>query len=108
MEKFVAYEVALDLISGLRPLVGGLKTRNKDLADQMKCAAESVVLNIAVGYRRVGKDRLHFFRIAQGSASEVGACLDVAARWGEIASKDAEAVMRLLGRELALLRGLAS
>lgn len=43
-----------------------------------------MVLNIAEGNRRSGKDRLQFFRIAAGGAAEVRAALEVARAWGMI------------------------
>ena len=45
--------------------------------DQGARAAESAVLNLAEGCYRTGKSRLHHFRIAQGSAAEAVAALDL-------------------------------
>jgi len=43
----------------------------KSLADQVIRAASSVPANIAEGAGRSGRDRLHHYRIAYGSAKEV-------------------------------------
>lgn len=82
--KFEVYEVALELVAALRPMVDGLKQRDGALADQLRRAASSVVLNLAEGNQRVGRDRLHHFRIAAGSAAEVKAVLKLAAAWGYV------------------------
>lgn len=79
--RFEAYEVALELVAALRPGVDQLALRDRDLADQMRRAASSVVLNLAEGARRTGRDRLHFYRVAAGSAAEVRAALAVARAW---------------------------
>ena len=47
------------------------------LRDQAKRAADSVALNLAEASYREGKDRLHHFRIAMGSAAECCAVLDL-------------------------------
>ena len=85
----------------MRPVLGELLKSDRSLADQLRRAASSVVLNIAEGNRRTGKDRLHFFRIAAGSAAEARAALEVARAWGMVgAAPVAEAE---LDRVLAML-----
>ena len=98
---FHVYGAALGLVSALRPVLDGLMKADRSLADQLRRAASSVVLNIAEGNRRAGRDRLQFFRIAAGSAAEVRAALDVARAWGMVgAAPEAEAE---LDRVLAML-----
>ncbi len=75
-----------------------------DAADQIERAASSIVQNVAEGSLRRGKDPRRFYTMANGSASEVRAVLDLAKAWGWPIN-DAEA-RRLLDRELALLWGL--
>jgi four helix bundle protein len=100
----VAYEIALELVRALRPVVAELRRHSADLADQIERAASSVVLNLAEGYRRHGRDPRRFFRMAYGSAGEIRGALDLAEAWGwRVESKQAE---RLLDRELRLLWGL--
>jgi len=99
--RFEAYEVALELAGALRPGLDQLARRDRDLADQMRRAAASVVLNLAEGARRTGRDRLHFYRIAAGGAAEVRAALAVAIAWGNLAAVPAVDV--LLDRVLAML-----
>jgi four helix bundle protein len=98
---FHVYGAALGLVSALRPVLDQLKTQDRGLADQLRRAGSSVVLNIAEGNRRAGQDRLQFFRIAAGSAAEVRAAMEVARAWGHIdASPAADAE---LDRVLAML-----
>ena len=104
MNNFVVYTVALELVRSLRPIVAELRTHSSNIADQIERAGTSLVLNLGEGNRRAGKDRRRFFVMAQGSASEILAGLDVADAWGWIV--DAQAVRRLLDRERALLWGL--
>lgn len=55
---------------------------------------------------RIGKDRLHLFRIAAGSAEETRAHLLVAIAWGYVERSQTEAAINLLDRQLRLLSGL--
>jgi len=103
MSKFETYNVSLQLIDKLRPLVAMIATHDRDLADQIRRAGSSVPLNICEGSKRVGRDRNHSFRIAAGSAAEVRAALAVACGWGYLNSQDAKAADDLLDRVLALL-----
>jgi len=43
----------------------------KPIADQVIRSASSVAANLAEGYGRIGRDRLHHYRIAYASAREV-------------------------------------
>ena len=100
----VAYTNAIELIRALRSVVEQLKHHSSNLADQVERAATSVAHNVAEGSRRSGKDCRRFFAMANGSAAEVRAALDVADAWGwPLACGPARA---LLDRELALLWGL--
>src|SRR5215470_7092704 len=101
---FIAYDVALDLIRALRPVVVQLRKHSRDAADQVERAASSIVLNLAEGDRRCGRDPGRFFDMAHGSAGEIRGALDLADAWGwQVDSAQARA---LLDRELGLLWGL--
>jgi four helix bundle protein len=100
----IAYTNALDLICALRPVVAQLRTYSADAADQVERAASSIVLNVAEGSRRSGRDPRRFYAMAHGSAGEIRGALDLAVAWGwQVESTEARA---LLDRELALLFGL--
>ncbi len=102
----IAYKLAVDLARSLRPAIDAVTRHDKALADQMRRATTSIVLNIAEGERRVGRDQTHLYRIAAGSASEVRAALDVASVWGYVDDEPIAHARELLDRELGLLWGL--
>jgi four helix bundle protein len=101
--RFDAYDVALEIIRALRPLVPQIKAKDAGLAKQIREAASSIPLNVKEGWRRLGNDRRYHYSVAAGSADEVSAALDSAAAWGyleEVANTQAQ---QLLDRELAML-----
>ena len=67
------------------------------------CAASSIALNISEGERRRGKDRIHLWRVAAGSAAEVRTALRVAEAWGDIARGKSQRPLELLDRVIAML-----
>jgi four helix bundle protein len=97
------HDVALALIKAMRPVVERLRTRDRDLAIQVKRATSAIPSNISEASRRVGKDRLHLFRIAAGSADEVRSHLAVAVAWGDLDGEAIEPALALLDRILAML-----
>ena len=105
-QPFAALENALEVIRSLRPVVPLIRRHNRRLADQIVDASSSVVGNVAEGNRRVGRDRLHFFNIAAGSADETRWHLRTALAWGWLHDRDLQRPLALLDRELALLWGL--
>ena len=103
---FIAYDVSLELARHLREPVAALARRNPSLADQLQRAAQSIPLNIAEGNGRAGRDRLHAFRIAAGSAREVTAALQVAELWGQLDAGSLQPALASCDRLLGLLWGL--
>jgi four helix bundle protein len=72
MKNFRTYQMALELYKEGKKL-----SLQGELKDQFERASLSVVLNLAEGSGKVGRDRKRFFRIAMGSLREVQACLDI-------------------------------
>jgi four helix bundle protein len=104
MMAFVAYDLSIDLIRGLRGPLAKIRRHDADLTKQLSRAASSVALNLAEGSGRAGADRRHLYRIALGSLHEVRAALDVATAHGWLDDDRArEADIARLGR---LLNGL--
>src|SRR5688500_691267 len=93
------YRVALSVArwaAGVR-----VPTARRHLRDQLTRAADSIVLNLAEGVGRGrGDARRNHFRIAAGSASEVGAIIDL------LQPADGEAMKRELLRVSAMLAKL--
>src|SRR5262245_55089503 len=105
-QPFVAFEVALEMIVSLRDVVARVRRHSSRVADQLVDSASSVAANLEEGNRRVGKDRLHLFRVAAGSAAETRAHLRVAIAWGWIQPAEVERSLALIDRELGLIWGL--
>jgi len=101
--KFDAYEVSIELVRSLAAPIGVIARHDPDLARQLRRAATSVPLNIAEGNRRVGRDRLHLFRVADGSAREVLAGLEAAAAWGYLDPGAVSPAFALADRVAAML-----
>jgi four helix bundle protein len=99
---FDAYDRSVDLLHTLKPLFPSLAASDANLADQLRRAAESVVLNIAEANQRTLRDRRNRFRIALGSAAEVAACLDVAVAFGYLEPANVESSLGLIDRVRAM------
>ena len=93
-----ALEAAGDALALVRPVPAPLKS----LADQVVRSASSVPANLAEGHGRVGRDRLHFWRIAYGSAKEVDSHLRLLVHAGAVDAASASAVLQLLDEVRAM------
>ena len=67
----------------------------KPIADQIIRSASSVPANLAEGAGRSGRDRLHHYRIAYGSAKEVDTHLRLLVGTGSINSSRTETAIQL-------------
>ena len=67
----------------------------KSLADQVIRSASSVPANLSEGHGRSGRDRMHHWRIAYGSAKEVDTHLRLLVGAGAIDSTRANSAIRL-------------
>jgi len=67
----------------------------KPIADQVIRSASSVPANIAEGAGRSGRDRLHHYRIAYGSAKEVDIHLRLLIGAGAIDASQANSALQL-------------
>ena len=89
MEKRNVYVRAREVVRELAPLVQVIREQDRALADQLKRAAQSVVLNIAEGRGSDAGNARARFSTACGSAKEVRAALNVASNWGYIEAQRA-------------------
>jgi len=87
MEKTNVYDRARRVVRELGPLVHLIREHDKSLADQLKRAAQSVVLNIAEARGNEAGNARARFSTACGSAKEVRAALNVASDWGYIEAR---------------------
>ena len=102
--KLVAFEVALDVIRKLGPIVQQIKLHDAHLADQLKRAASNTAANLAEGQRREAGNKRRAFETANGEAREALGWLEIAAAWGY--ALDTDDVRRDLDRLLRLCWGL--
>ena len=87
-EKLHCYQRAKILLQEIAKEMKCWPTGYGFLMDQLKRAGSSILLNLAEGNnRRSPKERRRFFNIAQASAAEVAASLDVAGSFRIISSK---------------------
>ena len=99
---FDALEVALEINRTVAPLARAIRLHDHKLAEQIRSATQSISSNLAKGRRRVGRDRLHFFRIASGSNNEVRLHLLEAEAWGLVSGESLHGALELLDREAAM------
>ncbi|MBW2190569.1 MAG: four helix bundle protein [Deltaproteobacteria bacterium] len=84
MEEKNVYDRARRVVRELQPLLHAIREEDKSLAEQLKRAAQSVVLNIAEARGSDAGNAKARFSTACGSAKEVRAALNVASDWGYI------------------------
>ena len=101
--RFHAFDVALELVTVLHPILSIVEKHDPGLAKQLRRALSSVALNVSEGNRRLGRDRIHLWSIAAGSAEEVRSCLLIALAWGYVEQDTLDEPLELLDRELAML-----
>ncbi len=89
MQSTNVYIRARTIVRELALLLRVVREQDKALADQLKRAAQSVVLNIAEARGSDAGNARARFATACGSAKEVRAALDVAADWGYIEAQTA-------------------
>jgi len=72
------YDVVLDTLRTMKPVVGKIAEHDADLARQLRRAATSMLLNLGEGAGGRGGTRRQRYFDALGSARESAACLDAA------------------------------
>jgi four helix bundle protein len=98
---FQALELALDAVRHLVAPLADISQRDPDLARHRRAAA-SMALNLGEGRRRSGRDRLHLWRVAAGSADEVVTALRVAESFQLVPATAVAPVVERCDRVLAI------
>ena len=103
-ERLDCFRVALEFAAMVPALT---KAARPALRDQVERASSSIALTLAEGCaRRTRRDRHHFFSMAQGSAMECAAAIDILRVTGCLAPADATLAKRKLTRIVQMLVGL--
>jgi four helix bundle protein len=87
--NLIAHEKTLAAAGDAIALVLRVPAPLKSIADQVIRSANSVAANLAEGQGRIGRDRMHFWRIAYASAREVDSHLQLPVRAGVVDSRRA-------------------
>jgi four helix bundle protein len=102
MTHFIALNVALELVEALGALLAQVQQHDPKLAAQLRAAGTSVPSCFSEGAQRTGRDRLHLYRTAGGSAAEVRTQLKIAVAWGFLPTAQAERALALADSCVAL------
>ena len=100
--NLVAQSKALEAAGIALSLVVRVPAPLKSLADQVVRSASSVAANLAEGHGRSGRDRMHHWRIAYGSAKEIEVHLTLLARSGAVDPGGADLALRLFDEVRAM------
>ena len=100
--NLIATEKAIDAAAQAISLVTRVPAPMKSLADQVIRAASSVPANLAEGAGRAGGDRTYHWRVAYGSALEVGSHLELLMRVGVVDAGEAREALDTFDRVRAL------
>ena len=104
---FHAYDVTIELLYALRPILKRIEAREADLAKQLRRAASSTLQNICEANKRVHRDRANRFRVAGGEASEVKGSLEAAVAFEYVERSEIAAAFELADRICAMTYRLA-
>ena len=100
---FIVYDLTLEMLKGLKPLVDQVRRHDRPLADQMQRAGQSTFLNIAEGQSARGKNELARFHTALAECREARAALQLAMAWGYVGEGASETVDNELDQIAAIL-----
>jgi len=100
----VAFDVALEVINLLRPILKQIERHDSELAKQLKRSASNTAGNLAEGMCRQAGNKRRAYEIAHGEARETLGWLQIASAWGY--TLDDRDVRIALDRLLRLLYGL--
>jgi len=77
-ERLIVYQVSLEFVAEADAVARSLPTGRSYLVDQLQRASSSIVLNTAEGAGELSaKENARFYRMAQRSATECAALLDI-------------------------------
>ena len=101
------YDVILEVVRELKPVIDAIQRHDPDLARQMRRAASSVALNTAEGMYSGGRNKGARYQNALGSMRETLACIEVGTALGYVEGLDAkleDRARRIIGTLVRLIR----
>ena len=106
-EKLDVYRRAIDFVAVAENIAGSLERGRGYLADQLRRASTSIVLNVAEGAGEFNRrEKSRFYRIAKRSATECAAILDVCVRFELSSTEKIQEGRTFLHRVVAMLTRL--
>jgi four helix bundle protein len=106
-ERLDVYVAAMDFVTLAHAITRALPTGHGELADQLRRASISIVLNLAEGAGEFSKaDKARFYRIARRSGTECAAVIEIGRRLEIIAAPHADDARELLIRVVSMLTRL--
>lgn len=106
-ERLEVYQVARDLNREIGAILTEIPRGHADSRDQLKRSSKSITRNIAEGSGKwLLKDKIHYYHIARGSATEAAATLDELVDFGLLLAARIEHAKDLLGHVVAMLIGM--
>jgi four helix bundle protein len=100
--NLIVYRKAIEAAGTAIRLVKRVPAPLKSIADQVIRSASSVPANLAEGHGRLGRDRIHLWRVAYASAKEVDCHLRLLWVSGAISPGKASATMELFDEVRAM------
>ncbi|HJL18688.1 MAG TPA: four helix bundle protein [Sandaracinaceae bacterium LLY-WYZ-13_1] len=97
-----ALELMMDIMPAIRQLVVAIAKHDRNLADEAKRAATSVISNHAEADGVRGGHRRERIQTAQGSLTELRSQLKLAAAWGYVSREQSDRVDAHLDRVAAM------
>jgi len=101
-DPFIVQQTALEAAGIALRVARRVPAPLKSLADQVIRSATSVPANLAEGNGRTGRDRMHHWRIAYGSAKEVDVHLQLLLQAGAVDTSSASMALRLFDQVRAM------
>lgn len=100
---FDVLELSITFVTQVAPLVARLERHDRDLADQLRRAANGIGLQVSEAVDRKARDSANRFRIARASAVEATTALRLGVAWGHLADADCAGAYATLDRLRAML-----
>ncbi len=98
------YDVMLEVLRSMRPVLAAIEVKDRDLARQARRAGASVVLNLAEGSGSRGGTRRQRYCDALGSARELRGCLDSGLALWYVGQVESEGLREVIGSLVKLTR----